>query len=165
MEMNSTISLIAAIGRNRELGKQGALIWRIPEDLKRFRDLTTGHPVIMGRKTFESIGRPLPGRSNIVVTRASQYQHEGVTIAHSLEEAVQAAVESAGADEIFVIGGGELYTQALPLAERLYLTVIDAEERGADAFFPAYEHIFSRVVDTKEGEHENLHFKWITLEK
>ena len=115
---SSIISLIAAIGKGRELGKNGKLLWHLPDDMRRFKELTTGHPVIMGRKTWESLPerfRPLPGRTNIVVTRQADYKAAGAIVADSLGAARAVAARAEGANEIFVIGGGELYAVALPL--------------------------------------------------
>lgn len=127
------LALIAAVAANGVIGSDNALPWRLPEDLKRFRALTLGHPVIMGRRTFESIGRPLPGRRNIVVTRNAAWRVEGCETASSLEAALAAA--GTGGDEIFVIGGAQIYAEALPLAQRLYLTEIRQPFTG-DARFP-----------------------------
>ena len=133
------LSLIAAIARNRAIGKDGQLLWQLPEDMRHFREITSGKPLIMGRKTWESLPekfRPLPGRLNIVVSRNPQYHAAGAVLSASLEDALQQAARLApGAAEIFVIGGAELYRQALPLADRLYLTEIDADFVG-DTFFP-----------------------------
>lgn len=129
------VSVIAAVAANGVIGAGNALPWRLPEDLKHFRAATLGHPVIMGRKTFESIGRPLPGRRNIVVTRNAEYQAAGCETAASLAAALAAC---AGTDEVFVIGGAELYAAALPLAQRLYLTEIRAAFDG-DARFPDFD--------------------------
>lgn len=133
------ISCVVATARNRVIGRAGTIPWRLPEDLKHFKRVTLGHPVIMGRKTFESIlsalGKPLTGRENIVVTRAADYSPAGVRVAHSLEEALAAAGNAA---EICVIGGAEIYALALPLAQRLYCTEIHADFEG-DTFFPALE--------------------------
>lgn len=126
------LSLIAALAANGVIGAGNALPWRLPEDLKRFKALTLGHPVIMGRKTFESIGRPLPGRRNIVLSRRPEYFAAGCIVAHDLESALAAAGD---ADELFVIGGGELYREALPLADRIYLTIVHGEAQG-DVLFP-----------------------------
>lgn len=156
------ISIIAAVGKNRELGKKNGLIWRIPDDLKRFKALTMGHPIIMGRKTYESIGRPLPGRTNIVVTRGD-FSAEGCVIAHSLEEALFTA-EKLNCDEVFVIGGGQIYADALLLAHRLYLTIIDDTNPSADIFFPDYTS-FSKVIETEKRNHDGLAYKWVTLER
>ena len=128
------LSLIVAVARNNAIGKKNELLWHISEDLKYFKRKTMNHPVIMGRKTFESIGRPLPGRRNIVVTRRRQ-EIPGTELLHSVEEAAAMAKESA--EEFFVIGGGELFRQAFPQADRLYITRIEAEAPGADTFFPA----------------------------
>lgn len=130
-----TLSLIAAVARNGAIGKDNTLLWRLPEDLKFFKRTTLGCPVIMGRKTFESIGRPLPGRRNIVVTRNTAWQHEGVEVVHTLDEALAVAADEA---RVFVIGGGELYAQALPRADELILTEVDADF-DADTFFPTWD--------------------------
>lgn len=145
------LSVIAAIGKGRELGFEGKLLWYLPDDLKRFKALTTGHPVIMGRKTWESLpdrARPLPSRTNIVVTRQAEYEAPGAVVVNSLEDARAAAARAEGADEIFIIGGGELYAEALPFADRLYLTLVDAAAK-ADVFFPSYESMFSEVSNEK----------------
>lgn len=129
------ISLIAAIAQNRAIGNKGQLLWHLPEDMRHFRETTRGKPVIMGRKTWESLPdsfRPLPGRHNIVVSRNLAYQAPGATLADSLDDAIRAAGEAV---EVFVIGGAELYQQALPVASRLYLTEI-AQDFSGDAFFP-----------------------------
>lgn len=131
------ISLIAAIGKNNELGKGNDLLWKLPADQKFFREKTSGHPVIMGRKTFESIGRPLPNRRNIVITRDKTYLLHGVDVAHSLQEAISSArTPLAEREEVFIIGGAEIYKQAMEIADRLYITHIDAQDKDADAFFP-----------------------------
>lgn len=156
------LSIIAAIGKNRELGKNNQLLWRLPEDLKRFKKLTIGHPIIMGRKTHESIGRPLPGRLNIVVTRQKKYRADGCTVTDSLDKAIQIA-RANDQEEIFVIGGAELYAQALPLTDRLYLTLVDAEAE-ADVFFPAYDD-FNTVIDETALTPTDPSYKYLTLEK
>lgn len=132
------ISLIAAVASNRAIGKNNELPWHLPEDMRHFRETTRGKPVIMGRKTWESLPdafRPLPGRQNLVVSRNPAYQAPGATLAGSLVEALRKAELSGEDDEAFVIGGAELYRQALPLASRLYLTEI-AESIEGDVFFP-----------------------------
>jgi len=129
------ITIVAALARNRIIGRGGALPWHIPDDLRRFRQLTLGHPVIMGRRTYESIGRPLPGRDNIVVSRSGRFAAPGCRVAHGLEDAIAAAAPAA---RVFVIGGAEIYALALPAADRLELTEIDAEFEG-DALFPEYD--------------------------
>lgn len=155
----SRISLIAAIGQNRELGRGGELLWRLKDDMQRFKETTMGHPVIMGRKTWESIPekfRPLPGRINIVVTRQNGYRAEGALVVNGLSDAFLAAETAPGSSETFVIGGGELYAAALPYATRLYLTLVDASAPDADTFFPAYETDFS-LIETKLGEGDPPH--------
>jgi len=126
------IALISAMSRNRVIGMNNALPWRLPADLKHFKQITLGKPVLMGRKTYESIGKPLPGRTNIIISRGSDYQVPGCIVAHSIDAALAAA---AGNDEVMVIGGAALYEQMLPRADRLYLTLIDEDFKG-DAWFP-----------------------------
>ncbi len=128
------INLIVAVGKNNEIGKQGRLIWRISDDLKRFKKITMGGVLIMGRKTYQSIGRPLPGRINIVITRQKDFPHKGIFIARSPEEALEKA--RCFGKEIFIIGGEQIYRALLPHARRLFLTRIEAQAPGADAFFP-----------------------------
>jgi dihydrofolate reductase len=135
------ISLICAVARNRVIGRDNQLLWRLKSDLRHFRDLTTGKPVIMGRKTHESIGRPLPNRDNIVVTRDRSFAADGIFIVHALDEAFRLADECAkkrGVDEIMVAGGGDIYGQAIGKANALYLTEVDLEPEG-DAWFPAID--------------------------
>lgn len=160
------IALIAAVGmHDRALGKNGRLLWRLPDDMRHFKELTTGHPVIMGRKTWESLPqayRPLPGRTNIVVTRQNGYAASGAVAVASLEEARAAAARAPGANEIFVIGGGELYAAALPYAQRLYLTLVD-DTTIADTFFPPYEKEFC-ITTEKAGSGEPTH-RFLTLER
>ncbi|MEO7538268.1 MAG: dihydrofolate reductase [Candidatus Paceibacterota bacterium] len=162
------ISMIAALSREtRVIGKKGTLLWRIPEDHKRFRALTSGHPVIMGRKTWESLPakfRPLPGRANIVVTRDTTYEAQGAIVVHSLPDALSNAKNAPGSEEIFIIGGGELYREGLPVATRLYLTLVDSNEDG-DAYFPEYTDEFTKVLLNEPHEHEGLPYSFVTLER
>ena len=145
-----SISLIAATAQDRTIGHQGKLPWSLPTDLANFRALTLGHPIIMGRKTFDSIGRPLPGRRNIVVSRATPYMPKGVELTTSVEEAiVKASVGLAEDGEIFIIGGSNIYAAALPYATKIYLTDIMGEY-GGDALFPPI--IPTEWSITKEGE-------------
>ena len=130
-----TLSLIAAVARNGAIGKNNALLVHLSEDLKRFKRVTLGHPIVMGRKTWDSIGRPLPGRRNIVVTRNPHWRAEGAEAAASLP---QALAQARPADKVFVIGGAELYAAAMPLADELVLTELDADFDG-DAWFPAWD--------------------------
>ena len=169
---NARINIIAAIGKNnRAIGKAGALLWRIGDDLKRFKTLTTGHTVIMGRKTFDSIGKPLPNRTNIVITRNSNFKPDGVVVAKSLEEAIRLAQTLAHGNnknqEIFIIGGGEIYAQAIPLCEKLLLTEVESDAEG-DAFFPDYAAAgFTREVSREEriDEKTGLRYAWVDLER
>ncbi len=159
------ISIIVAVaGEKRVIGKAGGLPWHIPEELKRFREATLGHPIIMGRKTYESIGRVLPDRTNIVITRDPSFQAEGIVIARSLEEALQLAQGKPGDDELFVIGGGEIYKQALPLADKLYLTVIDQEIEG-DTFFPDYSEFKKVIWQSDEQESAGFKYRFLELER
>lgn len=129
------ISLVAALDRNRAIGRAGAMPWHLSADLKRFKALTLGKPVLMGRKTALAIGRPLPGRPNLVLTRSTAAPFEGQLAVHSLD----AAIERANGAELMVIGGGEIYALALPRAARMHLTEVDAATPDADTFFPAFD--------------------------
>lgn len=131
-----TVSVIAAVGRRGELGKDNALLWRLEGDLPFFKKVTMGKPVIMGRRTFESLPRALPGRRNIVLTRAEDAAFEG---AFTAADAGEALALCGDAEEVFVIGGGQIYALFLPLADRLYLTEADATDESADAYFPAFD--------------------------
>jgi len=142
------ISLIVAMDRRRLIGAQTGLPWHLPADLKRFRKLTTGKPIVMGRRTFEHIGRPLPDRLNIVVTRQQDYIAPGVVVAHSLDDAIATARSASGqleADEIMIVGGSEVFAQALPLVERIYLTIVEGEFAG-NAWFPASDSFVGEVI-------------------
>jgi len=171
------ISIIAAIGKNRELGKDNKLLWNIPEDFKRFKDLTSGHIVIMGRKTYESLPekfRPLPNRISIVVTRNNQftilarsYKDSKVVICNSLEAAIQKAKSyksQVTSFEVFIIGGASIYAQGITCADKLYLTLIDKEYPDADAFFPEYGE-FDKVSIAGEGEEGGIKYKFVELLK
>jgi dihydrofolate reductase len=129
------VSIIAAMDRNRLIGNNNQLPWHLPADLAHFKAVTMGKPVIMGRKTYESIGRPLPGRTNIVLTRSADFQPEGVLVAASLEKALETVVAE---DEVMIIGGSSVYEHALPLADRLYLTCVENSYQG-DAWFPDFD--------------------------
>ncbi len=167
----SHIAAVVAIGRNRELGNGNKLLWHIPDDLKRFKALTLGHPIIMGRKTFESIvgyvGGPLPDRTNIVVSRQGKALPlpSGVFVASSLEEAIEIAKKQPSADEVHIGGGAELYRQALPVIDKLYLTLVDAEAPEADAFFPEYASQFTKKTFEESHEWKGLKYTWIDLER
>jgi dihydrofolate reductase len=163
------ISGIAAIGaKTRALGKGGDLVWDLPEDLKRFRAITKGHPVIMGRKTWESIpekNRPMPNRMNIVVSRNAAYDAPGAVVCTSFEDALEKARSGDGAEEIFIIGGSYIFQEALPDIDRLYLTLVD-DDTPADVYFPPYEDMFTKEIfredhDTPSG----IHYAFVNLEK
>ncbi len=143
------ISLIVAADENGVIGHQGSLPWKLPADMKFFRETTKGHPVIMGRKTYVSIGRPLPGRQNVVVTRQEDFEAPGCKVVNSLVDAIGVASMADGNDEIFVIGGGELYREVLPSADRVYLTRVHASVEG-DTTFPPLDPKVWKEVEAKE---------------
>jgi len=158
------VVIVAGIGKNtRSIGKNDQLLFHVPEDLKRFKKLTLGKPVIMGRKTFESIfkmlGKPLPNRTNIVVTSDTEYKKEGVHVAHSLEEAFRIA-ESENPTEIHIGGGAQLYEQSLPYVDKLFLTLFDSDKEG-DTLFPEYEKDFMEVKKNGPHEYNGLEFEWV----
>lgn len=158
------IVIVAAMSRtDRAIGNNNELLWHIPADLKRFKELTLGHPIIMGRKTFESIlkilGKPLPGRTNIIVTRNNAYQAPGTITAHSIEEALEIA-KSENPTEIHIGGGAELYKLALPHTDRLHLTFID-DQGPADTFFPDFESDFTETKIYPEAKHNDLTYQWV----
>ena len=155
------ISIIAGIGRNRELGAENKLLWNIPEDMQWFREKTKWHPVIMGRKTHESIGRLLPNRPNIVITRDSNYISIGAITASSLDNAINKA-KALDNSEIFIIGGASIYAQAIDIADRLYLTIVDADFK-ADTFFPEYKHRFKTIISEKKSKNESFHYTFMEL--
>ena len=142
------ITLIAALGRNLAIGVDGGMPWHLPGDLRHFKETTMGHPLVMGRRTFESIGRPLPGRRTIVVTRSPDWHHAAVESAHSFPEAL--ALAGPG-DEVFVAGGGEIYREAMPYAARMVLTEVESAP-AADTFFP--EWVDQDWRETHRVEHE-----------
>ncbi|MBR2837087.1 dihydrofolate reductase [Candidatus Saccharibacteria bacterium] len=148
------ISVIAAVGKNLELGKAGELVFHIREDMKFFKDTTMGHPVVMGRKTFDSIGRPLPGRQNYVVTHHPELLLDGVEPVRELRQFLESV--AGDTEEYFVIGGAAVYREALPYAQVLYLTEVDAVEPGADVFFPEFDKSkYTREI-IKEGKEDDL---------
>lgn len=144
------ISIIAGIGKNNELGKSNALLWHLPADLAYFKKITTLHTIIMGRKTFESIGKPLPNRRNIVITRDNNYNHQGIEIAHSLKEALDLGRQDLPKSEVFIIGGAEIYKQAIEIADKLYITHINAEDKDADSFFPVIDKNIWHEISKEE---------------
>ena len=156
-----TISLIAAIDRNRVIGKDNSLPWKLPADMKRFKELTKGKPVIMGRTTFESIGKPLPNRINIILTRDKNFKAEGCVVVHSVGDALKAAK---GHEEIMVIGGANVYSQFINIADKMYLTFIEGEFEG-DAYFPEYVERKWKETSREEHEENNLRFDFVDLER
>lgn len=158
------INIIVAVAKNGVIGDKNSLLWHIREDMVHFRTLTSGHPVIMGRKTYDSIGRPLPKRTNVVITRDTELQIEGCTMAHSLEEAIALFDPQ---EEIFIIGGAQIYAQALPLAHRIYLTVVERDYQG-DTSFPAIDYSIWKQTsreDFSSGEAFEYPFSFITMER
>ena len=138
------VALIVAVSENNVIGRDNQLPWHLPEDLQYFKSVTMGKPILMGRKTYDSIGRPLPGRANIVITRDPNWTAEGVIVVNSLEDAMAEGAQACNAtesDEIMVIGGAQIYRDCLPIADKLYLTKVDAEIEG-DAFFPIFKFNF-----------------------
>lgn len=179
------------MAKNRVIGSKNAMPWHIPGELKRFKEITTGHPIIMGRKTFESIGRPLPNRLNIVITRDEQYVVEGAVVVNSLDEALEEArrhyespplrtgrimneesreenhdskslLHDSDENEIFIIGGGEIFKQAMPVADKLYLTLIEKDIEG-DTYFPDYSDFHE--VSREDRENDGYKYSFLELEK
>lgn len=161
------ISIIAALASNNVIGRNNQIPWRLSTDLKRLKALTMGHHIVMGRKTFESIGRPLPGRVNVVITRQADFAPEGVVVVHSLEDAIQIAV-SARDDETFVAGGMEIYQQAIHRADRMYLTRVHAEVEG-DTFFPDFDDVSEwKLTDSEHfdaDEKNEYPFSFLTYDR
>ena len=160
-----SIQAIVAIDGNGAIGRQGDLLCHLPADMKHFKEVTMGHSIVMGRKTFESFPRrPLPGRQNIVITRNADWQYPGVTVAHSLEEAIAAAQT----DTVFIIGGAQVYGQALPLVDVLHLTRIHARWASADVYFPALDPDEWQEVSREhhQSDHRNAYeFDFVTLKR
>ena len=161
------ITLVVARARNGVIGRDNGMPWHLPADLKRFKAITVGKPVVMGRKTFESIGKPLPGRHNIVLTRQANWQADGVTVVPNLAEAIVAAgLDPRTRGAVMIIGGAEIYALALPVATRIELTEVDAEPEG-DTFLPAFDPArweeVGRVAHPPEGDQPGYAF--VTLER
>ncbi len=166
---NTTISIITSIDEKRGIGKNNDLLFKIPEDMKRLREITTGHPLVMGRKTYESLGRLLPNRTHIVMTRDTEkikeipYDPDAIVV--SLEDGIEIAKKSPGSDEIFIFGGGEVFRQAMEkgLVDRLYLTIVEGDY-GADIFFPDYS-VFTKIISEENREVDGYKYKFLILEK
>jgi len=159
------VSIIVAIDDKRGIGKNNDLLFKISEDFKRMKTLTNGHPLIMGRRTFESIGRVLPNRTNIIVTRDSRFQFEGTVVVNSLEEGLEKAQKASGSEEVFIFGGGQIFKEALEkgLIDRLYLTIVKGNYE-ADTFFPDYS-AFTKVIEKEEHKEDGYQYSFVTLEK
>jgi len=157
-----TINVIAAMARNRVIGINNTLPWRLPADLQHFKALTMGHHIVMGRKTFESIGKPLPGRTTVIVTRDANYRVDGCVTATSIDAAISACADD---PEIFFVGGAELYAQVLPRADRLYLTEIQAEYAG-DAHFPDFDRdIWTETTRQVHVSPDGLGYHFVTYQR
>ena len=157
------ITIIAAIGKNRELGKNNDLIWHLPNDLKRFKKVTSGHDVIMGRKTFESLGKPLPNRTNIIITRNTDYKAKGCIVVNSLEIALKTTTDT----KPYILGGGNIYSQAIEVAHILDLTLVDAV-LDADVFFPEIDLTIWKETSRenfKADEKHNYNYSFVTFER
>lgn len=160
----SRVSIIVAMAKNRVIGARGGIPWKLPEELRLFKEVTMGHHIIMGRKTHESIGRLLPGRTTVIVTRQPGYRVEGALVAHSLEAALAACEND---NEIFVIGGEEIFKAALPLADRLYLTTVDAEVPG-DTYMPEFNEANWQEVSSRSFPADARHpygFRFATYDR
>lgn len=159
-----TISTIVVIGKNREIGNKNQLLWDLPKDMQHFKEKTTGHTVIMGSKTFESLNsKALPNRNNIVIALDKDYQAPGCHVVNGLEESIEKAKKLEKNDEIFIIGGGSIYTQMLPFCNKLYLTVVD-DEPEADTFFPDYSD-FKTIVKEEKTEDQGYNITFLELTK
>lgn len=152
------VSLIAAIGNQRQLGQKGKIPWHLPQDFKQFKERTMGHIIVMGRKTYESIGRLLPGRTTVILTKQENYEVEGAVICHNREEVIAYAV-SRQEDELFVCGGGEIYNLFLDSATDMYISWVDYNGI-ADAYFPKFEGFKKEVLSTHEAEHDRKRPSW-----
>jgi dihydrofolate reductase len=159
------VSIIVAIDEKLGIGAKNRMLWHISKDFKHFKTITDGHPIIMGRKTFESIGRVLPGRTNIIITRDASYRIDGAQVVDSLEKAIELG-KAKDKEEIFIIGGGEIFRQAIEknLVDKLYLTKIKGDF-NAKIFFPEYEHIFTKVVTSRFGLEGNYRMEFQELER
>lgn len=158
-------SIIVAIDEKRGIGKNNDLLFRIPEDFKRMKKLTTDHSIIFGRRTYESIGRLLPNRTNIIVTRDTNFKIDGAVIVNSLEDGLDRAKSASGAEEVFIFGGGQIFKEALEknLVDRLYLTIVKGNF-DADTFFPDYSQ-FTRQIEKIERSTDGYQYSFVTLEK
>lgn len=162
------ITMVAAAGENNTLGKDSDLLWHLPDDFKRFKKLTLNHPIVMGRKTYDTFPKLLPQRTHIIVTRQQGYAAEGCLVAHSIEEGIALAKKADGADEICIIGGGEIYKLALPYADKIELTRIHHAFEGGDAFFPEFdlaEWELTEAVHHPVDERHRYDFSYLTYHR
>lgn len=157
-----TISIIAAVAENRAIGKDNKLLWDIPEDMKHFKRITMGHVVIMGQKTYESIGKSLPARTNIVLSRDKNFHPEGCIVADSIDDAVKIAKKHDN-DEIFFIGGGMVYDAAIKIVDKLYLTIVEGSNE-ADTYFPPYDD-FIKTQETGGGQYGIYKYRFCEFER
>jgi dihydrofolate reductase len=156
------ISIIVATDEENGIGKDNQLMWHLPKDLKFFKNTTSGHPVIMGRKTYDSVGRPLPNRRNIIITRQKDLKIDGVEVFNEFEKAVKACADE---DEVFIVGGGEIYKQALPFTDKIYLTKVH-RKFNADAFFPEFNKEEWKLISKEDHEQDEKHafsFSFLTF--
>ncbi len=156
------ISIICVLGKNNAIGYKNKLLWDIPDDMEHFKKITTGHTVVVGEKTFQSIGSPLPNRENIIITLDKNYKANGCKIVHSVEDILEMAKQKKD-EEIFIIGGGQIYSLFLPYANKLYLTIVDDKPK-ADTFFPDYSE-FKNIISEEKKEYNGLKYKFIELTK
>jgi len=150
------ISLIVAASSNDAIGRKGELLWNLPNDTKFFKNTTWAMPVVMGRKTYESLGKPLPGRTNVVITKQSDWKADDAVVSDNLEHALEEAMKIA-TNEIFIIGGGQIYKEAMPIANRIYITRVDMIATDADAFFPPIDTNEWVLVSKKDFEKDEKH--------
>ncbi|MFH0791896.1 MAG: dihydrofolate reductase [bacterium] len=156
------ISIICAIGKNREIGYQNRLLWHLPSDMKHFKEITIGHPVIMGQITFESIGKNLPGRKNIILSLDQNYTAEGCEISNNLTEVLNRYKDSK--DEAFIIGGASIYKQSIKYANKLYLTLVE-DSPNADSYFPDYSEFKNKLSESEIYKENGIRYKFVELTK
>ena len=161
-----SVAMILAMDKNKLIGKEGGMPWHIPGEMAYFKEVTMGKPIIMGRKTYDSIGRPLPGRANIVVTRNTKWSADGVVVVGSLSEAIDLAVQLADAavEEVMIIGGANLCREAMPMTERVYLTYIDHAYEG-DTYFDSFNWSDWQERSRQDNQHDDLAFSYLVLER
>ncbi|NCF75428.1 MAG: dihydrofolate reductase [Xanthomonadaceae bacterium] len=157
------LSIICILGKNNAIGYKNKLLWDIPDDLEHFKKITGKHTVVMGKKTFKSIGHALPNRLNVIITRDKNYKAEGCKIVHSIEDILEIAKQKKD-KEIFIIGGGQIYKQFLPYADKLYLTLVDDEPKRVDTFFPDYSD-FKKLLSEEKKEYKRIKYKFVELIK